>query len=198
MTKRRFLFDINSIYDPLGLISPVLVKDKIFLQQSWCLKLGWDAQLSIDLQLRWTKFYSSLQLLLCMLIPWCIVSSTYCKIELHGFCDASQEAFGACIYMRSICSNNQVGVQLYTSKSRVALIRASTIPLLKLCGALLLAELISEVQNELQFLNIIILQSQVFLWTDWAIVIGWIRRDCPFQVYISNRIACILELTNIN
>lgn len=33
MTKRTLLSDVNSIYDPIGLIVPVLIKGKIFIQQ---------------------------------------------------------------------------------------------------------------------------------------------------------------------
>jgi len=54
MTKRNLLSDINSIFDLIGLISPILIKGKIFLQQLWVLKMGWDDPLTTDLQLRWT------------------------------------------------------------------------------------------------------------------------------------------------
>lgn len=48
-------------------------------------------------------------------------------------------------------------VSLYTSKSRVAPIRQSTIPRLELCGATLLAELVAEVVSELRNLSINVL-----------------------------------------
>lgn len=35
MTKRSILSDINRILDPIGLITPILIKGKIFLQQLW-------------------------------------------------------------------------------------------------------------------------------------------------------------------
>jgi len=35
MTKRILLSDINSVYDPLGLIAPLLIKGKIFIRQLW-------------------------------------------------------------------------------------------------------------------------------------------------------------------
>lgn len=43
LTKRMVLSDLNRIFDPLGLLTPVLVKGKIFLQLMWATKMDWDA-----------------------------------------------------------------------------------------------------------------------------------------------------------
>lgn len=83
--------------------------------------------------------------------------------ELHGFCDASQHAFGACVYIRSNLVGNDAEIHLYTSKSRVAPPKATTIPRLELRGALLLAELISKVIKELQTLNKTIPSHDIYL-----------------------------------
>jgi len=37
-------------------------------------------------------------------------------IELHGFSDASLEAYGACVYVKTTDDHGQVSVLLYTSK----------------------------------------------------------------------------------
>lgn len=42
MTKRILLFDVNIIHDPIDLICPVTIKGKIFIQQLWRFKMGWD------------------------------------------------------------------------------------------------------------------------------------------------------------
>lgn len=145
LTKRSLLSDMNSVYDPLGLISPVLIRRNIFIKQLLCLKVAWDDELSDDLQLRWKHFYSGLRLFSHVRIPRCIISSVHARVELYGFSDASQLAFGACLYIRSISRDDKIYINLYTSKSRVALIRSTTIPRLELSGTLLLAELITDV-----------------------------------------------------
>ncbi|XP_015377915.1 PREDICTED: uncharacterized protein LOC107172149 [Diuraphis noxia] len=86
-------------------------------------------------------------------------------------------------------------VKLYTSRSRVAPMKTTTIPRLELCGALLLTELVAEVQGELAKLNIVLHQDNVHLWTDSTIVIAWISTLVPLQVFVSNRVARINELT---
>ena len=61
MTKRSLLSDLHKIYDPLGFITPVLIKGKIFLQQLWTIKVGWDTVLPPDTQFKWSRFCNSLQ-----------------------------------------------------------------------------------------------------------------------------------------
>jgi hypothetical protein len=41
---------MQKIFDPMGLISPVLMKAKIWLQQSWRLTKDWDEELPRELQ----------------------------------------------------------------------------------------------------------------------------------------------------
>jgi len=45
-TKRCVLRAIASIYDPLGLLSPVIIQCKMFMQQLWQIKINWDDQLT--------------------------------------------------------------------------------------------------------------------------------------------------------
>lgn len=195
MTKRTLLSDMNRIYDPIGLISPVLIKGKIFLQQLWTLKLDWDMALSSDLQLRWTQFYTGVKALENIVIPRRIINSSIKSIQIHGFCDASQEAFGACLYIRSVDHNGACTSVLFTSKSRVAPLQPSTIPRLELCGALLLSELMHDVLSELEKLDINIPSESQFLWSDSSIVIAWINTDQRLKSYVANRIAKILDNT---
>jgi len=163
MTKRSLLADVNSIYDPIGLISPILIKGKIFLQQLWSLKLDWEEVLSDDLCSRWTNFYSSLQQLVDLSVPRKVLLADVVTIQIHGFCDASELAFGACVYLRSVARDGSVYVHLYTSKSRVAPMKATTIPRLELCGAVILAELVVEDQTELQQVNVTVPPNNIFL-----------------------------------
>ncbi|XP_041786790.1 uncharacterized protein LOC121602662 [Anopheles merus] len=41
-TKRSILSSIAKMYDPLGLIAPVIVRAKMLMQELWLLKSGWD------------------------------------------------------------------------------------------------------------------------------------------------------------
>jgi len=129
-------------------------------------------------------------------IPRRPLSSSWFNIQLHGFCDASQEAYGACIYARTQNSNGEFETSLYVSKSRVAPLHATTIPRLELCGAVLLSDLTNEVISELKKLNITLHQHDIVLWSDSTVVIAWINSTQPLKSYVSNRIAQILDHTD--
>ena len=45
-TKRKVLSLISSLFDSLGLLSPLSIKGRIFLQTLWKNKVGWDQSLS--------------------------------------------------------------------------------------------------------------------------------------------------------
>lgn len=61
LTKRTLLSQLNRIFDPLGFLTPVLIKGKIFLKQLWQLKIDWDTPLKDDLQGRWRQYYTELE-----------------------------------------------------------------------------------------------------------------------------------------
>ncbi|GFW08024.1 uncharacterized protein TNCV_2977931 [Trichonephila clavipes] len=149
-TKRDVLSTIARIYDPLGLLGPVVAKAKIFLQKLWMLKIDWTDLLPDTINREWRQFVESLQVVNDININRCIVLEQPEVIELHGFSDASQSAYGAVVYCKSITSDRKMLVHLIASKSRVAPTKQTTIPRLELCAAVLLAKLVHRVKQALK------------------------------------------------
>ena len=58
-------------------------------------------------------------------------------LELHMFVDASQDAFGAIAYWRSIGSDGRIDVSLIASKTKCAPTKIMSIPRLELQAAVL-------------------------------------------------------------
>ncbi|GFX96191.1 uncharacterized protein TNCV_2290791 [Trichonephila clavipes] len=121
-TKRDVLSTIAKIFDPVGLMAPVISKAKIFLQQN----------------------INNIE------IPRRILVALPEVIEIHGFADASERCYGAAVYCKSKNLKSETLVRLITSKSRVAPIKSLTIPRLELCAAVLLAKLVKRVVAALQ------------------------------------------------
>lgn len=189
--KRAVLSQIAQIFDPLGLLSPVVIKAKMFMQYLWQFKLSWDEPLPSDLLQQWYVFYNKLISLNDIVVPRNAIQFVGDRvIELHGFCDASQEAYGACVYIKCMHGSN-VSVKLLTAKSRVAPLKSITVPRLELCGALLLAKLVEKIQR-----SICVQYTRYILWTDSTIVLNWLT-TAPnlLKTFVSNRVSEIQQLT---
>lgn len=84
-TKRTLLSDLNKVFDPLGFISPVLLRGKIFLQQIWAMKIDWDSLLPSDIQNRWRLFCEDLEQLQYISIPRKVIPEICDTIQIHGY-----------------------------------------------------------------------------------------------------------------
>ena len=96
-TKRKVLSAIAKIFDPLGIINPITIRAKIFLQDLWKEKRAWDDPLS-DIHLRrWHEIATDINASLKYTVPRSILTAR--TFELHAFSDASKRAYGTSIYV---------------------------------------------------------------------------------------------------
>jgi hypothetical protein len=103
ITKRSMLSEFSMIFYPLGLLVPVTIRAKFIIQELWAQKMDWDQPPLSKLQIRWRKFHRNLHHVNRIQIPGRMTANheVTCK-QLHVFCDASNLAYGSCIYLRSI------------------------------------------------------------------------------------------------
>lgn len=196
LSKRRVLSVIATLYDPLGLLGAAITSAKIFMQQLWSIqdengqKLDWDQKLPSTVGENWKKLHSQLQSLNQVTIDRCVIIPGAKLVELHCFSDASEKAFGACVYVRSVDADGKVMVQLLTSKSRVSPLKCQSIPRLELCGALLAAQLYEKVRASIKG------TMNTFFWTDSTCVLRWIQAaPTIWTTYVANRVAKIQSIT---
>ena len=117
-TKRDVLRESAKVYDPLGLLSPITIHTKIFIQELRERGFEWDEPLPDDIQKQWLDISQDL------------VDSTHIQVQrrnfhilptwpsnavLHIFVDASIKAYGTVVYLTSGPHATMV-----MSKSRVA------------------------------------------------------------------------------
>ncbi|GFX68474.1 uncharacterized protein TNCV_2004881 [Trichonephila clavipes] len=189
-TKRAVLSTIATIFDPVGLMAPVISKAKIFLQRLWRSKLEWNDLLPAEEYREWQQFLVSLENINNIEIPRLIFVAFPEVIEIHGFADASERCYGAAVYCKSKNLKSETLVQLITSKSRVAPIKSLTIPRLELCAAVLLAKLVKRGVAALQLET-----AELYLWSDSMIVLAWLRKEpMDLKTFVQNRVAKIQEL----
>ena len=191
-TKRTVLSTTASIFDPLGLLSPTVIKYKMFIQVLWQHKQDWDTQLPASLQERWNQLLQTIPQLFHLKIPRKVICADAINIQIHGFCDASELAYGACLYVRSTDQQNQTSCELLVSTSRVTPLKQLTIPRLELCAAVLLAKLYQRATRALKWTV-----HESYLWTDSSIVLTWIHDvSTRWKTFVSNRVSFIQETTS--
>ncbi|XP_021959323.1 uncharacterized protein LOC110855215 [Folsomia candida] len=193
LTKRWILSCVQKIYDPIGFTCPATLKPKLILQKAWAEKMEWDAELPSEIVENFMKWYEELHYLAKIEIPRWIMGQQVKKdedMQLHVFCDASQDAYAAVVFLRSENEDGAVTVQLLQAKSRVAPLKKSTIPRLELLGCVIAARLYSSTKKALGMGEV-----ASYFWTDSTTALSWIKRNDDWGTFVGNRVRNILELT---
>lgn len=191
-TKRALSSDIAKTFDVLGWFAPVVIKAKILLQRLWEEGLGWDDAVPPALEQAWLEWRQELRLLVDKHIPRCYYPKSV-KIgyrQLHGFSDASEEAYAGVVYFRFVDTTGCVHTSLVMAKTKVAPIKRLSIPRLELCGAFLLAQLLNHCQTVFNLST-----EDIFAWTDSTIVLSWlVGNPRRFKTFVGNRVSLISDL----
>ncbi|KRZ71018.1 hypothetical protein T10_9429 [Trichinella papuae] len=142
-SKRQLLSTASRVFDPVGCLALFTVMAKILFQSLWQLRVPWDEPLPEDVEQHWNRWKRELAELSLIRVPRALVPVTLAqvnRIELHAFCDASELAYGAVVYLRLETSGRLTLVNFITAKTRVAPVKRLTLPRLEIMGALLAAQ----------------------------------------------------------
>lgn len=186
-TKRQLLSDASRLFDPLGWLAPTTIVSKLFFQKLWLLKIDWDDRLPDKLNNDWRNYITEIpaieQIKICR---WTGRKPT-ASCQLHGFCDASQSAYAAVVYLR-ITDFAHTHITLLAAKTRVAPLKQVTLPRLELCGFALLANLMRKIIDT-EFASTAV---ESFAWCDSEIVLAWLKSPpSKWKVFVANRTAQI-------
>lgn len=189
-TKRQILSAIAKLFDPAGWLGPVIIRAKIIMQQLWLEGIGWDEMVGKESLQNWNNLVQDLVYVEMIRIPRWIQFSSSDALQIHGFCDASQQAYCAAIYIRSDIQNSQTSSHLLMAKNKVAPLQPVRLPRLELCGAVMLSKLVNYIAGSLRLEN-----AEIILWTDASIVLGWLSKPpWTWETYVANRTSQIHQL----
>ena len=193
LTKRGILSMLSSVYDPLGLASPFVLRARRIVQNLCRIKIGWDEPIPEMDREQWIQWVSSLQAMDKICVPRCLQPVPSVHRELHHFADASEIAYGVVSYLRVIATDGSVNCTIVMAKSRLAPIKKLTVPRLELQAATLAARQNALLRKELN-LN---LGTSTF-WTDSTIVLQYINNtEARYHTFVANRVAEIQETTDV-
>mgnify|MGYP000441737493 CR=1 FL=1 len=120
LSKKKIMSKVARIYDPIGLASALIIRAKIGLQNLWQTGADWDDRLPSEVQEHWKALFQEITRLnqasfqRRLLAIYAIEEPMLCV-----FSDASEEALGACAYIRQR-GEDTYKVNLIAAKSRVA------------------------------------------------------------------------------
>ncbi|XP_055589036.1 uncharacterized protein LOC129741338 [Uranotaenia lowii] len=198
LTKRQIMSYIAQIFDPLGLVGPIITVAKLFMQRLWALRIEtgesyeWDRPLPSSYQTDWKEFHGVLDVISTIEVPRYVSQTNATSFQLHFFSDASEKAYGSCCYVRSECKG-VIRVVLLTSKSKVAPLSSHhSIARLELCGAVLSTNLYEKVSHALK------IPAEAFFWTDSSTVLQWLQSPPNrWKTFVANRVSKIQNSTNV-
>nr|XP_047142821.1 uncharacterized protein LOC124817075 [Hydra vulgaris] len=178
VTKRNVLKIIASIYDPIGIISSLILPLKLIFQKICTTIKDWDKELNDELKNEWNQL---MKLLSCNLVyEWhryffkehLIKNLT--NITIHGFCDASKSAYAAVVFITAQTPDKQILGRLIASKTKISPLKPISIPKLELSSCLLLSSLMACV---IESLNSTLKIENIYCWSDAMDALCWIKNS---------------------
>ena len=184
ITKREILQDLSKVFDPLGFIAPIVIRGKILMQKLWQLKVTWDEPLNDNIHAEWKNAATDVKKATQFSVSRCYFNTHVSHPSIHCFVDASQQAYGAIVFL---VQGNQTSFVI--SKTRVAPLKALTIPRLELMAALVGTRLTHFVLESITTCDL-----PTFMWSDSQIVLNWISSQKPLPAFVSHRITEVKSL----
>ena len=174
-TRRSMLSNVHRIFDPMGLLLPLLLESKLLLRTTWAEKdLGWDDPLPEELRTQWLAFLESLLTLKDAAFP----RSLWPPEEVVGmpmliiFSDGAALAFGAVAYIRWKLQSGAFWTRLIMAKGKIAPKKIVSIPRMELNGAVLGNRIRNFLCNETNMVF-----EKVYHLVDSSTVLGYLNKE---------------------
>ena len=186
-TRRNLLGKVASVFDPIGLVTPVMTRFKLDLHSLVTCKFGWDEKVPDEYLDRWVRNLSDIQSLRDIAFRRTIIpaDAVDTNVELVVSADASQHIAVASVHARVKRKDGSYSCQLVCAKSK--LVKSLTIPKAELRAAVLASHL----AHSVKFCLSTQLQRTIYV-VDSSIVLFWLSSDeRPLEVLVRN---CVIDI----
>ena len=140
LTRTGLLTMLSSTYDPLGLVSPFLMKGRKTIQELCKDSFHWDHPIPENIKQQWLKWKSNPGKLNSIKIARSFKPKNFGNVKgysLHHFSDTSDIEYGKASYLQMVNENGKVHCCLLISISSGAPLKFVSVPLLELTTAIL-------------------------------------------------------------
>ena len=172
ITKRSIFGWSSTVFDSIGLIIPVTISAKLFIQQLRQEHISWDTTLNDDLLARWKVISDAITDATTLSFPRKYTASLFASQNIHTYLHVFADA----------SFRDQSLPSFVMSKLRAAPLEQLTLPRLELKAAVLAAELSSFIKTSLS------IDCTVQLWSDSQIVLHWIASHKSLQAFVAHRV----------
>ena len=119
------------------------------MQQLTIRGIGWDEEITTEEKVWWQRWFENVLNLWKLEIQRCLKQAHDLQSELHGFYDASEEAFAAVAYKRNTRNKEYVSSNIILSKTRATPKKTISVAKLELQRALLGSRIAATIEKEL-------------------------------------------------
>ncbi|KRZ87371.1 hypothetical protein T08_15458, partial [Trichinella sp. T8] len=181
-TLSEVLSILTSVFDPLGIVGPCVLKGKLIMQAIWQVHSDWIAPLSEEWEARWQQWAGDVKVVATVSIPRWYGLDRGKPSTMHVFVDAATVGYGSVAYLAQGMTTAFVA-----AKSRVVNpLMTTTVPRLELQAFIVGVRLTNTLLKELE--NRLVIGRAVF-WSDSLVVLYWINSDenryLPFVYHLS-------------
>ncbi|XP_068240899.1 uncharacterized protein [Palaemon carinicauda] len=171
-TKRKVKSLISSIYDPIGLIFPLTILGKLFIQKLWMTDKGWDTPIDPEQVQELTDIIKRYKGLEKIKVPRNVHDGS--QPAMHICADASNLTFGLAVYIVTQEGNSRLltAKAQVTPKCMLEMDESLTFPKLELTALLLgcrLAKHLSELCPGIY--------ASVTVWSDASTALQWVHNS---------------------
>lgn len=183
-TLAGMLSAICSVFDPLGLMGPIIFAGKCIIRDVWAEYKDWNKEIGGELLERFRAWAKGLESVLGYQVPRWYGFAEDAKLDIHAFGDASTLGYGGCVYLA--CRESKRS-SLVMSKSRVAKRdKTLTIPRMELLALVLAARMAETTIAELSSRISVV---KVALHTDSMVVYYQVRSEGRrFDTFVGNKL----------
>ena len=193
LTRRIVLEQVMGVYDPYGFLSPLMLKAKILLRETWVLNLKWDDVLPETMQIKWRLFFRDILLCESLKYPRCLrPENSVGDPSLIILSDGSDLAYGCAAYIQWDLPDGSCWSRLILAKTRIAPINRICTPQMELNGAVTSTRIRKFVEKHTRYTF-----KQVIQLVDSITVLQQIHSlSTRFKVYEGVRVGEIQSATN--